>query len=179
MKKLKILAVLLIPAIALASSIKVWTSAETIRASDLNANFSHLHNNLGHGHGAVITNADIAADAGISHSKFASPALVAKGWASMNTLCDGAVASGTACPATVTLSGRVTAIQTSGTAGQYLVQFSPSFSSTSAYAAFVTAGSSILCHITVKTSASQLTVQCRDWAGVLANSLFDIVVFGS
>lgn len=48
-----------------ASPIKNWTSNEYVTASDLNANFNHLHANLGHGHGPIITAADISSSAGI------------------------------------------------------------------------------------------------------------------
>lgn len=48
-----------------ASPIKNWTSNENITYTDLNTNFNHLHANLGHGHGPIITANDIAANAGI------------------------------------------------------------------------------------------------------------------
>ena len=48
-----------------ASPVKVWSSNEYIRYSDLNAVISHLHANLGHGHGAIITANDIASNAAI------------------------------------------------------------------------------------------------------------------
>lgn len=48
-----------------ASPIKNWTSNEQITYTDLNNNFNHLHANLGHGHGPIITANDIASNAGI------------------------------------------------------------------------------------------------------------------
>ena len=48
-----------------ASPIKNWTSNEQITYNDLNTNFNHLHANLGHGHGPIITANDIASNAGI------------------------------------------------------------------------------------------------------------------
>lgn len=48
-----------------ASPIKNWTSNEQISYSDLNNNFNHLHANLGHGHGPIITANDIASNAAI------------------------------------------------------------------------------------------------------------------
>ncbi len=48
-----------------ASPIKNWTSNEQISYYDLNNNFNHLHANLGHGHGPIITANDIASNAGI------------------------------------------------------------------------------------------------------------------
>lgn len=49
----------------MASPIKTWTSNEYIRYSDLNTVLQHLHANLGHGHGAIVTANDIASNAGI------------------------------------------------------------------------------------------------------------------
>lgn len=48
-----------------ANPIKSWTSNEYVTFSDLNKNFDHLHSNLGHGHGPIITANDIASNAGI------------------------------------------------------------------------------------------------------------------
>lgn len=47
------------------SPIKNWTSNEYVTYTDLNNNFNHLHANLGHGHGPIITSDDIAPNAGI------------------------------------------------------------------------------------------------------------------
>lgn len=48
-----------------ANPIKNWTSSEYVTYTDLNNNFNHLHANLGHGHGPIITANDISASAGI------------------------------------------------------------------------------------------------------------------
>ena len=48
-----------------ASPIKNWNSNEYIRYSDLNNVVNHLHANLGHGHGAIITANDISSNAAI------------------------------------------------------------------------------------------------------------------
>lgn len=48
-----------------ANPIKNWTSSEYVTYTDLNNNFNHLHANLGHGHGPIITANDISANAGI------------------------------------------------------------------------------------------------------------------
>ncbi len=50
---------------AFAAPIKNWTSSEYIAYTDLNNALNHLHANLGHGHGPIITNKDIASNAGI------------------------------------------------------------------------------------------------------------------
>lgn len=48
-----------------ASPIKNWTSGEYVTYTDLNAVLNHLHANLGHGHGPIITAADISPSAAI------------------------------------------------------------------------------------------------------------------
>ncbi len=48
-----------------ASPIKNWTSNEYVTYTDLNNNFNHLHANLGHGHGPIITANDISSNAQI------------------------------------------------------------------------------------------------------------------
>lgn len=62
---------------ATAGSIKVWSNGETVKASDLNSNFSHVHTGVD----APIVNADISASAAIAHSKLATPGLIPKAWA--------------------------------------------------------------------------------------------------
>ena len=104
-------------ALFMAGPVKVWDSGESITSADLNATISHLHANLGHGHGPVIVNADVATSAAISHSKLATPALVPKAWASITTAC--------ATPATCTLVDSSVATGVVGTAnpGEYTVSF--------------------------------------------------------
>lgn len=48
-----------------ANPIKNWTNSEYVTYTDLNNNFNHLHANLGHGHGPIITANDISSNAGI------------------------------------------------------------------------------------------------------------------
>lgn len=56
---------MIIAAVVGASPIKNWTSGEYVTYSDLNAVLNHLHANLGHGHGPIITAADISPSAAI------------------------------------------------------------------------------------------------------------------
>lgn len=60
---------LALAALAYAGSIKSWSSGETLRATDLNANFNHIHNTMVGGHGAKLVDADVAANAAIATSK--------------------------------------------------------------------------------------------------------------
>lgn len=101
---------------AVASSIKSWNGTEVVTNTDINTNFSHIHDNMVGGHGARLVNADVSASAAISHAKLATPALVPKAWASVTTACS-------ADPCTITASsGIATARRTA--AGNYYVTFS-------------------------------------------------------
>jgi hypothetical protein len=65
MDKLKLGFIAAVAALLMAGPIKNWTSNEYITYTDLNNNFNHLHASVGHGHGPVITAADISSNAGI------------------------------------------------------------------------------------------------------------------
>lgn len=55
----------IVSVVTVASPIKNWTTNEYVTYSDLNAALNHLHASAGHGHGPVITAADISSSAGI------------------------------------------------------------------------------------------------------------------
>lgn len=59
------LGLVLAGAVVTASPIKNWTTSEYVTYTDLNNNFNHLHANLGHGHGPIITADDISSSAKI------------------------------------------------------------------------------------------------------------------
>lgn len=70
-----------------ASPIKNWTSNEYVTYTDLNNALNHLHANLGHAHGPIITSADISGSAGITATQTAFPnalKLVANGTWNIN-----------------------------------------------------------------------------------------------
>ena len=100
-----------------ASSIKVWTFNEVLKASDLNNNFAHIHNTMVGGHGARLVAADVATSLSV---------LFADAWAIVGTpggaTCDGAAAAGTACAVIEQTS--VTQVSSNATAGQYRVNLS-------------------------------------------------------
>lgn len=121
-RKLGIVMAVLAAAVASAGTIKVWTAGEYITATDLNANFAHIHNTMVGGHGPRLVNADVSGSAAIAHSKLATPALLPKAWVTVLTACS----SGTCTMvdnsgiAGVTYSG----VTDGGTAiGQYTVTF--------------------------------------------------------
>lgn len=86
-KRIIIAVVCSIALVALAGPIKTWQAGEVITASDLNANFQHIHNRMVGGHGARLVNADVSASAAIAHSKMATPALLPKAMGGVVTAC--------------------------------------------------------------------------------------------
>lgn len=102
--------------VAYAGAIKVWSSYETLTASDLNANFAHIHNTMVGGHGARLVNADVSPSAAIASSKLASGAGIPRSWVTFGTTCT----SGTC---TLDDSFGVTSVTWTAT-GQYAVLLS-------------------------------------------------------
>jgi hypothetical protein len=86
-KYIGVAAVLLIALAALAGPIKTWSAGEVIVASDLNANFQHIHNLMVGGHGGRLVNADVAANANIAVSKLAINRLTPVAWAASTGAC--------------------------------------------------------------------------------------------
>lgn len=116
-KRIVVAAVSLVALVALAGPIKTWSAGEVIAASDLNANFQHIHNLMVGGHGARLVNGDVSASAAISHSKLATPALIPKAMGGIYTPCDGGTC-------TWNVNSGFTSTITRSTAGQYTVTFS-------------------------------------------------------
>lgn len=94
------------------ASLKVWSTGEIIRSTDLNANFSEL-NTTKVGGTVKLTNSDVSTSAAIAHSKLATPALLPKAFAAVNSTCNSS-------PCTLTSSSKVTTITRSGD-GAYAV----------------------------------------------------------
>ena len=119
MNKHALLVALAVPLLAVGGALATFYDGYPLRAADMNANFNHIHTTMVGGHGARLVNSDVAATAGIAHSKLATPQLVPKAWAVTAPTCsllgDGGY---TACP--VTAGYGVTSI-THATTGEYLV----------------------------------------------------------
>ena len=71
---------LLIGGVVTAGTIKTWSNGEVLTASQLNANFQHIHNLMVGGHGARLVDADVSASAAISTSKLAAYRLMPRTW---------------------------------------------------------------------------------------------------
>lgn len=93
----------------------VWSSGNTLTATNLNDTIAHMHNTFSGG----IVDAHISSSAAIAHSKLATPALVPKAMAVVTANCDGTAAAGTACTFT---GSKVTAVGANAAAGTYCVQ---------------------------------------------------------
>src|SRR3990172_5536886 len=98
--------------VALAGSIKRWSSTETFTSTDINANFTHIHKTMVGGHGARLVNADVSSSAAIAHSKVATPALLSKAWANIAS-CDGSQASDSL-TCTLSAGSGITSVKSSG-----------------------------------------------------------------
>lgn len=125
-------------------ALKVWTAPERVTIAQLNANFAEVANNN-------LTNANLASDAAISHSKLATPALVSKAWVELDAVCGGS-------PCTIGDSRQVTSVTRSG-AGVYVVNLSVTLSATTA--PLVTVGEDDKnCRYTAKSTTS-VTISCK------------------
>ena len=138
------------------ASLKVWSTGEIIRSTDLNSNFSTL-NTTKVGGGVQATNSDISSSAAISHTKLATPALVPKAWAYVVATCSSD-------PCTVAVSSGITTINRSG-AGVYVAHLN-SARADSYFAPFATPQDSggIYCVVGV-TSTSAVTIRCFGGGG--------------
>lgn len=154
-RKLYILAALFLASLAIGGPIKSWSGNEFITAADLNANFTHLHNSVGHGHGGVIVNADVSGSAAIAHSKMATPALLPKLWGTTGaTAC-------AASPCTLTDSSTITSVTRSG-AGVYAANFTARNNAN--YGVLVTSHiSTVACYVNARTTTT-FAVLCFDSA---------------
>lgn len=153
---------------ALATSLKVWSTGEVLRSSDLNANFSAL--NLDKvGGGKLLVDADVSASASIAGSKTAFYRYLPRAWTRC-TLCT----AGT-CVCDVTHG--VTSVTYGGATGTYVVVLSSTLTDVS-YAVMATgngvAGGAGCSATTVTTTGFH--VDCTDASGAV-NAGPSILVF--
>ncbi len=148
---------LLVAGVALAGSIKNWSNGETIRATDLNGNFNHIHNTMVGGHGARLVDADVSPSASIAHTKLATPSLVPKAWALVSTVC-------TASPCTIAAGSGITSITRSST-GFYVATFT-SARANATYSVLISvhsASGDINCSVPIAgPTTTFFNINCRD-----------------
>lgn len=170
-KRLVVFLVAVLAGTAIGGSIHTWAAGEYIDAAQLNAALTHLHSNLGHGHGPVIVNGDVSGSAAIAHSKLATPALLPKAWTSLTATC-------TAGTCTSVDSSVVTSVAFVST-GVYTVNF-PTRGDAN-YGALATAYGNLLinCGITAK-AATTATVTCvTGTTGAVVNGAFTFMLLDS
>ncbi len=155
--------VLIVSFISLAGSIKTWSN-EVLRYSDLNSNFTHVHNAAEE----LVTDAKVSASAAISHAKLATPALIPKAWVSMSATCGSS-------PCTVTSSTNVSGVTRSGT-GAYTATLSYT-AANDAYLVLITPGWVAARHCVLATrTTTTFGVNCYNDAGAAADSGFEALV---
>ena len=176
--RVALFSLMLVGAVALAGSIKVWSAGDTLSSSDLNANFSHIHNNMVGGHGARLVNADVSTTANIAYTKIQNGRGIARASASMPAA---ACAAGTC---TVAESLNITSIAWSST-GVYLVTLSYTATDNdfivlaSAGSKAATTANVTLCR-GVATSTTTATISCFDpRTNTAADSQFSFAIFDS
>lgn len=149
-----------------ATSLKVWTSGETIRSSDLNSNFAALNAYTG-----LITNARIDPAAAISHTKLATPALLPKAFVQVGTTCGSS-------PCTITESSGVSSVTWTST-GYYTVNLSVGLKNAN-FAAFAfprlsSATAKVFCQIDGQ-DLSFFIVKCFNDVGAATDVAFNALV---
>jgi len=154
------------------SSLHVWNTGDRPRATDLNGNFSFL-NTTKVGGGVLLTNADVSSTAGIVHSKLATPALLPKAWAHVNTTC-------TAGTCSIGDSSQVTSIAFSAT-GIYNVTLAYNPANANFLQIVGSHVANVHCATTATaTSSPHIVVRCyTDTTGALTNAAFSILVMDS
>jgi hypothetical protein len=168
-----IVSLLIVGAVTFGSSIKSWASGEALTASDLNANFSHIHTTMVGGHGARLVNADVSATASISHSKMETPALLPKGTWNGSAACTSGMCSGTG-------YGKLASVERTAL-GAYKVSFTTTLTDTSytVLAAWNSAGAhaDTVCMPATKTTTAYY-LSCYSHAAAASDDVtLDIVLF--
>lgn len=112
------LVVLFAATYANATSIYSWSNGEVLTATQLNANFAHIHNSMVGGHGARLVDSDVSTLAAISTNKLAARYFIPTVWAKVG-------AGATACaadPCTVEDSSGTVTVARAGN-GSYTATF--------------------------------------------------------
>lgn len=125
-------------------ALKVWTAGEIPTYVQLNSNFAEVAN-------TGLTNANLATNAAIAHTKLATPALVSKAWVTLTAVCGGS-------PCTVADSSGVTSVTRSGT-GVYSVNYAATYTA-SHLTTIAVHEDDKNCRVTARTTTST-TVTCK------------------
>lgn len=160
---------LLVAALATAGAIHTWSNGDTLSATDLNSNFTHIHNSMVGGHGARLLDADVSTSANIAYTKLQNGRGIARAF--------GRVA-GTCAAGTCTMDNQLnlTSIVHTGT-GVYTVTMNYTATNSSFTALGNTENSTNIC-FAVPTSTTTTVVNCMKRSDGSANDgPFDVVIF--
>lgn len=162
-------------ALATAGGIKTWNSGDTLDASDINANFQHIHNAMVGGHGARLTNSDVSSSANIGYTKIQNGRGIARAWADVEGTCSGVPPI--AC--TVDESLNITSITKTAT-GQYTAVLGYTATDNVYLAIAHSFSSTVLCWAQ-SASTTQVTIVCSDYDAAIGptatDAAFGIVVY--
>lgn len=170
-----VLALVLLVGGAAWAALKVWVSGETVRASDLNSNFTQVYNAAT----ANITNSRIDNAAAISHSKLATPSLVPKAIIGSASACLSA-ADGASCTLAFNYGATITAVRTSE--GFYTMTWGVARAN-SVYMpqanSYITTDSDAVTNycVSVEQTTSTFVVKCYTHAGTISDTRFMVVVY--
>lgn len=191
----------LLTTLAAADAIHVWSNGQTLRTTDLNANFAHVHTLMvggglqGTPHNLLV-DSDISSSANIQLSKIQHSGIFPRAWASFAagtraSPCDGLATADTQC--TVGTSTNVTRVSSLGSTGTYQI-FLNYLPTDSNYLVQVTTHRNSLAGDTLgyqcdvagmgvgtlyvnASSSPQITIACGDTASDAVNMTFDFVVY--
>lgn len=130
---------------AFSNPIKTWVSGDIITASDINANFSHIHNLMVGGHGPRLVDADVSDWAGISFTKLESYYPIARGFGTF------------ACTPTCTIGSNqygFTSVSGSVTSGGATFTMSPNPECSDVITAVVSTGTIVTCYVQNATTTT-------------------------
>lgn len=169
--RMAVFALLLTAAVAVAGGIKTWSNGDTLSASDLNANFQHIHSLMVGGHGARLVDADVSASANIGYTKLQNGRGIARAWGRTSGTCT--VAGSCIIDSKLNL----TSIVRTASTGVYTVTLSYTATNTSYMAIANSETSARLCHA-VPISTTTITINCENPAtAAAADATFSFVVF--
>lgn len=160
---------LLTAAVAGAGSLYSWSSGETLSASQLNANFAHIHNNMVGGHGARLVDADVSTTANISPTKVGNGNAFARAWVTVSACSSD--------PCTILDSYNVTSVSRTSS-GLYVIHITTALGD-STFGVIVTGKDQAgprYCQGD-PTSTSSATVTCYNLVPAASDTGFTAVIF--
>lgn len=162
--RVAVFSVLVTAALASAGAIKSWSAGDTLSTTDVNANFTHIHNTMVGGHGGRLVNADVNALANIGYTKIQNGRGIARAWADVESTCSST-------PCTVDESLNITSISRSG-AGTYTVTLNYT-ATDNVFSVFVQSHTSTAICWGTSASTTTVSVACSDYDAAIGPTATD------